>query len=142
MEKTIRRYKKMKRIVLIVFVFVLLLLLTGCSNKADKVFQPLSQNPEYAVVIKTQTPNKILGSTVVQGDQLQQIVNEINSSHKLIASKSCPASNDGYDVIVHFSNGLIDRTFTVLSCPGTVDQADGISIEPGISVDLNKLLNQ
>jgi uncharacterized lipoprotein NlpE involved in copper resistance len=131
----------MKRIVLIVA--VILLLLAGCSNKADKVFQPLSQNPEYAVVIKTQTPNKILGSAIVQGDQLKKIVNEINSSHKLIAAKSCPASTDGYDVIVHFSNGLIDRTFTALSCPGTVNQADGITIEPGISVEnLNKLFMQ
>ena len=133
----------MKRIVLIVS----FLLFAGCSNKAetvaDKVFQPISQNPEYAVVIRTQTPNKILGRTVIQGDQLKQIVNEINSSHKLIAAKSCPASTDGYDVIVHYTNGVLDRTFTALSCPGTVDEADGISIEPGISFEkLNKLFNQ
>jgi hypothetical protein len=132
----------MKKFVLIFC--VILLMLTGCAykNETEKTFQPVSQNPDYAVVIKTQTPNKVLGSAVIQGDQLKQIVNEINSSHKLIATKSCPASTEGYDVILHYSNGSIDRSFTALSCPGTVDQADGISIEPGISVQINKLFKE
>jgi hypothetical protein len=43
---------------------------------------------------------------------------------------------------LHYSNGSIDRSFTVLSCPGTVDQADGISIDPGISVQINKLFKE
>jgi hypothetical protein len=30
---------------------------------------------------------------------------------------------------LHYTNGEIDRTFTALSCSGTLDQADGITIE-------------
>ncbi|MCK9859272.1 hypothetical protein [Paenibacillus sp. ATY16] len=123
----------------VVFIFVIFLM-AGCSQKADNEFHPILKDPEYAVVIKMQTPNKILGSVVIQGDQLNQIIDEINSSHKLISTSSCPASTDGYDVIVHYTNGVSDRTFTALSCPGTVDQVSGTSVEPGISFELlNKL---
>jgi hypothetical protein len=61
METSKRWDKMMKRTVLIVQ--YLFLILAGCSNKTDKaadeVFQPLSQNLDYADVIKTETPNKI-----------------------------------------------------------------------------------
>jgi hypothetical protein len=122
---------------------MMLLTLTGCTDKTDKTnktFQPISPNPEYIIVIKKQTPNKVLGSVIIQGDQIKQIVDEINSSYKSVAIKGCPASIDSFDVIVHYANGLLDRTFTALICPGTADQADGITIEPGISVQtLDKL---
>jgi hypothetical protein len=57
---------------------------------------------------------------VVKDNQLKQIVDEINSSHKMTARKNCPASTDGYDVIVHYTNGRLDRTFTALGCAETV----------------------
>src|ERR1700730_8214087 len=94
--------------------FVLLLVLTGCTNKTDKTFKPLSPNPEYIIVIKKQTPDKVLGSAVIQGDQIKQIIDEINSSHKMITAKNCSPSVDSLDVVVHYANGLIDRTFTAL----------------------------
>jgi hypothetical protein len=97
-------------------------------------FQPLSPNPEYIIVIKKQTPNKVLRSIVLQGDQVNQIVNDINTSHKLIATRSCDPLTDSFDVVVHYTKGLKDRTFTALYCPGTIDQASGIMIDPGISV--------
>jgi hypothetical protein len=133
METTSWGITKMKKMVLLC---VILLALTGCTRdnkpKPEKVFQPVPPNPEYIVVIKKQTPNKVLGNSVIQGDQAKKVVDEINASHKLIASMSCPASVDSFDVILHYSNGSIDRTFTALGCPGTVDQVTGITIEPGI----------
>lgn len=110
---------------------------------SGETFRPLSVNPEYIIVIKKQTPNKVLGSIVLQGDQANQIINDINTSHKLIATKSCDPSNDSFDVVVHYEKGLKDRTFTDFDCPGTIEQASGIMIEPGISVqNFDKLFKQ
>ncbi|OAS21395.1 hypothetical protein [Paenibacillus oryzisoli] len=110
---------------------------------SGETFKPLSVNPEYIIVMKKQPPNKVLGSLVLLGEQANQIVNEINTSHKLIASKSCDPSNDSFDVVVHYKKGLKDRNFTVFNCPGTIDQASGIMIEPGISVqNFDKLFKQ
>jgi hypothetical protein len=135
---------KMKKIALLFS--VLLLTLTGCSGdkKPEKVFQPVPPNPEYIVVIKKQTPDKVLGNTVIQGDETKKIVDQINASHKTVASMSCPASVDSLDVIFHYSNGSIDRTLTVLPCPGTIDQVSGDIVEPGIRFDnsLDKLFKQ
>ncbi|CAN7493494.1 hypothetical protein LJR153_003430 [Paenibacillus sp. LjRoot153] len=101
---------------------------------SGETFQPLSVNPEYIIIIKKQTPNKVLGSIVLQGDQVNPIVNDINTSHKLIETKSCDPSNDSFDVVVHYKKGFKDRAFTDFDCPGTIDQTSGIMIEPGISI--------
>lgn len=99
-----------------------------------ETYKPLSMNPEYIIVIKKQTPNKVLVSKVLRGEQANQIVNDINKSHKLIVTKSCDPSNDSFDVVVHYNKKeLKDRTFTAFNCLGTIDQARGIMIYPGIS---------
>jgi hypothetical protein len=121
------------------------LALTGCSRDKipEKVFQPVPPNPEYIVIIKTQTPNKVLGNEVIQGDQAKRVVDQINSSKKQVAWMSCAASVDAYDVILHYSDGSFDRTFTALQCPGSIDQASGITIGPGIRFDeLDKLFKK
>ncbi|MFC3798962.1 hypothetical protein [Cohnella sp. GCM10012308] len=53
-------------------------------------------------------------------------------THPSVAFKSCPASTDSFDVLLHYSDGAMDRTLTVLVCPGTVDRSSGAVMEPGI----------
>lgn len=123
----------MKWTALLLF-FVLATALTGCVNdkKTEKVFEPVPPNPEYIVVVKKQTPNIVLDQRILQGKETDQIVRQMNESHPSVAFKSCPASTDSFDVLVHYSDGSMDRAMTVLTCPGTVDQSSGAVMEPGI----------
>ncbi|MDG0794143.1 hypothetical protein OMP38_27400 [Cohnella ginsengisoli] len=114
--------------------FVLATALTGCSNdkKTENVFQPLPPTPEYIVVVKKQTPNVVLGHRIIQNEEMDPIVQQINESHPSVAFKSCPASVNFFDVLLHYANGSTDRTLKVLLCPGTVDQLSGVVMEPGV----------
>lgn len=93
----------------------------------------MSPKPDYLIVIK-KSPNKFLESVVIQGDKIKPIIDEISSSKQTDAIKSCPASLEAsFDVVVHYNQlGVVDRNFTVFSCPGTQDQSSGSIIEPGV----------
>ncbi|MFD2329035.1 hypothetical protein ACFSR7_07225 [Cohnella sp. GCM10020058] len=121
---------------------VLATALTGCNGKkAEKVFQPLQPNPNYIVIIKKQSPDIILGQSIIQGKETDPIIRQMNESHPSVAFKSCPASTNSFDVLLHYSDGSMDRALTVLACPGTVDQLSGIVVEPGVRFDqLGRLL--